>query len=64
MKHAIILGIIGVFFTIAGLMAMWDVPPHWYPISLIVLTLPAAWLCGKMAIKKNLTPEIKAYPQG
>jgi uncharacterized BrkB/YihY/UPF0761 family membrane protein len=52
MKHAIILGIIGVVLTIAGLIAMWDIPPRWYPISLIVLTLPAAWLGGKMAIKK------------
>lgn len=51
-KHAIILGIIGVVLTIAGLIAMWDIPPRWYPISLLVLTLPAAWLGGKMAIKK------------
>lgn len=52
MKHAIILGIIGVVLTIVGLIAMWDIPPRWYPISLIVLTLPAAWLGGKMAFKK------------
>lgn len=53
MKHAIILGIIGVVLTIAGLIAMWDIPPRWYPISLIVLTLPAAWLGGKMARKAS-----------
>lgn len=52
MKHAIILGIIGVVLTIVGLIAMWDIPPRWYPISLIVLTLPASWLGGKMAILK------------
>lgn len=52
MKHAIILGVIGVVLTIAGLIAMWDIPPRWYPVSLIVLTLPAAWLGGRMAIKK------------
>ena len=52
MKHAIILGIIGVVLTIVGLIAMWDTPPRWYPISLIVLTLPAAWLGGKIVIKK------------
>jgi hypothetical protein len=52
MKHAIILGIIGVVLTIVGLIAMWDVPPRWYPISLIVLTMPAAWLGGKMATNK------------
>lgn len=52
MKHALILGSIGVVLTILGLIAMWDVPPRWYPISLIVLTLPAAWLGGKMAVRK------------
>ena len=52
MKHAIILGIIGVVLTTVGLIVMWDIPPRWYPISLIVLTLPAAWIGGKMAIKK------------
>lgn len=52
MKHAIVLGIIGVVLTIVGLIAMWDIPPRWYPISLIILTLPAAWLGGKMALKK------------
>jgi hypothetical protein len=52
MKHAIILGIIGVVLTIVGLIAMWDIPPRWYPISLMVLTLPAAWVGGKTAIRK------------
>lgn len=52
MMHSIILGVIGVVLTIVGLIAMWDIPPRWYPISLIVLTLPAAWIGGKMAIKK------------
>lgn len=52
MKHAIILGTIGVVLTTVGLIVMWDTPPRWYPVSLIVLTLPAAWLGGKMTIKK------------
>lgn len=52
MKHAIILGTICFALTIVGAIVMWHLPPHWYPISLAVLTLPAAWLGGKMAIKK------------
>ena len=51
-QHAMILGLICVVLTIAGLIAMWDVPPRWYPISLIVLTLPAAWIGGRMAIRR------------
>ena len=53
MKHAIILGIIGVVLTIVGLIVMWDIPPRWYPISLIVLTLPAAWLGGKLFLSNS-----------
>ena len=53
MKHAIILGVIGVVLTVVGLVVAWDIPPRWYPISLILLTLPAAWLGGKMATKKE-----------
>jgi uncharacterized BrkB/YihY/UPF0761 family membrane protein len=51
MKHAMILGMIGVVLTMLGLIAMWDVPPRWYPISLILLTLPAAWFGGRLAVK-------------
>lgn len=53
MKHAIILGVIGVVLTIAGLVAMWNIPPRWYPISLMVLTLPAAWLGGILFLKNQ-----------
>lgn len=49
-KHAMVLGVVCVVLTIGGLIVMWDIPPRWYPISLMVLTLPAAWLGGKMAI--------------
>lgn len=52
MKHAIILGVIGVVLTVIGLVVAWDVPPRWYPFSLIILALPAAWFGGKMATIK------------
>ena len=54
MKHVIVLGIIGVVVGIAGTIVMWHIPPHWYPITLVILTLPAAWLGGKLAIKKSI----------
>lgn len=49
MKHALLLGLICFILTMVGAIAMWDVPPRWYPISLALLTLPAAWLSGKWA---------------
>lgn len=48
MRHAMILGFIGFVLTIVGAIVMWDVPPHWYPITLAVLALPSAWLGGKL----------------
>jgi hypothetical protein len=51
LRHAMIIGWIGLLLTIAGAIAMWHVPPHWYPISLILLTLPSAWSGGKLAEK-------------
>jgi hypothetical protein len=54
MKHALILGMIGLLLGIIGTIVMWDIPPHWYPILLVILTLPAAWFGGKLAMKKIL----------
>lgn len=59
MKHTIILGSIGFVLTIAGAIVMWHVPPRWYPISLIILTYPAAWLGGIMAIKSNFNVNVE-----
>lgn len=53
MKHAMILGGIGMALCIVGLVAMWEVPPHWYPATLIVLALPCAWLGGKLYINSQ-----------
>ncbi|HEY9049354.1 MAG TPA: hypothetical protein VIN08_25810 [Ohtaekwangia sp.] len=48
MKHVYILASIGVVLGILGAVAMWHEPPHWYPIALIVLSIPAAWAGGKL----------------
>lgn len=55
LKHAIILGIIGVVVTILGSAANWDKSAAWYPIALILITLPCTWLGGFLAInlKRN-----------
>ena len=48
LKHAVILGIIGVVVTILGSIANWDKSAAWYPVALILITLPCTWLGGKM----------------
>ena len=53
MRHAVILGIIGVAVTILGSIANWDKSSAWYPIALILITLPCTWLGGKLALRKE-----------
>jgi hypothetical protein len=46
MRHALVLGAIGLALSAAGAVAMWDVGPHWYPVALALTALPTAWLGG------------------
>lgn len=52
MKHALISGVIGVIVSAAGAIATWNqnLGPHWYPLALIVIALPCAWLGGKLRL--------------
>ncbi len=52
MRHSMILGAIGALASIAGAIAMRDksATAPWYPIALIVLALPCAWLGGKLCL--------------
>ena len=53
MQHAIILGIVGVVVSALGTIVMWEKSSHWYPIALIVVSLPCAWLGGRLAAKSR-----------
>ena len=50
LAHAIIGGAIGFAASLAGAVATWNggpaFGPHWYPVALVVLALPQAWLGG------------------
>jgi hypothetical protein len=52
MKHALILGVIGVVLATAGAAATWNkgpaFGPKWYPLALIITAVPATWLGGKL----------------
>jgi len=50
MQHALIGGFIGLIVSVAGAVATWNrgFGPHWYPLSLVVLALPPAWVGGKL----------------
>ena len=50
MKHAMILGYVGVVLGLVGVAATWNLGlgPRWYPISLVVLAIPQCWAGGRI----------------
>jgi hypothetical protein len=52
MMHAMIGGVLGFFLSIVGAVTTWsrsaEFGPHWYPVTLVVLALPCAWLGGML----------------
>src|SRR5215475_1293536 len=55
MLHALWGGVIGLVLGVIGAVTTWnrgpEFGPHWYPISLIVVALPCAWVGGRIAEK-------------
>ena len=48
MQHALALGGVGVLLGLAGTVAFWNLGPAWYPLALVALTMPCAWLGGRL----------------
>jgi H+/Cl- antiporter ClcA len=50
MKHALMLGYVGVVLGLVGLAATWNLGlgPRWYPIALVVLAIPQCWVGGRI----------------
>jgi len=50
MKHAMMLGYVGVVLALVGVVATWNMGlgPRWYPISLAVLAIPQCWAGGRI----------------
>jgi hypothetical protein len=50
MKHALALGIVGVLLSTVGAIATanMNLGPSWYAWTLVVISLPIAWLGGKL----------------
>ena len=55
MAHVLVAGLMGFAANALGAVATWnqDLGPHWYPIALTLLVLPAAWLGGKLWLARN-----------
>jgi hypothetical protein len=50
MRHALVLGSIGVVLGLVGVVAAWNLGlgPRWYPISLVVLAMPQSWAGARL----------------
>jgi hypothetical protein len=59
MRHAIILGFVGIAAGTLGVIVSWNFSPdHWYPISLVIGAMPCTWLGGKLktnAVQRNIS---------
>ena len=55
MRHALVLGSLGAVVSAIGVVTTWnmDLGPKWYPISLLILALPEAWLGAKLAMTRH-----------
>lgn len=54
MQHALVGGVAGLAVSIVGAAVTWNKAPafgpHWYPLALIVLAMPQAWVGGKLRL--------------
>ena len=56
MQHAWALGLVGVVLATVGAIVTWNggpaYGPHWYPLALIAISLPCAWLGGRLMTRQ------------
>ena len=61
MRHALILGTLGLIVSLVGVVATWNtkatIGHEWYPLALVVLALPPAWLGGRLR-ETELRPRV------
>jgi hypothetical protein len=55
MKHAVALGILGVLLSTVGAIATanMNLGPAWYAWTLVAISIPIAWLGGKLYILRS-----------
>jgi len=60
LAHALWLGILGVVISLVATIVTWNrgpaFGPHWYPIALLLVSLPCAWVGGKIYEKRQVAP--------
>jgi hypothetical protein len=64
MRHALILGLLGLAFNVVGSIAKWDTAPVWYHVLALALVMPAAWLGGWLRERQLTGSRSAAYATG
>jgi hypothetical protein len=66
MKHALILGYVGVVLGLGGVIATWNMSlgPRWYPVGLAVLAIPQCWLGGRIYEMRRVSSSAATNRQG
>lgn len=52
MRHAFVLGCVGVVLSTLGTFAMAGYGPSWYPLALVAISLPASLLGARIALRR------------
>lgn len=55
MRHALLLGWLGLLFNAGGSYATWDTAPAWYHLVSLALVMFWAWLGGRMREQETTT---------
>lgn len=53
MRHALILGALGLAFSLVGTTIAWDRAPVWYHVLQLALVMPYAWLGGWLGERRR-----------
>jgi hypothetical protein len=64
MRHAMILGLLGLAFNVMGTIANWNTAPAWFHVVALALVLPAAWLGGWLRERQLAGGSASAYAAG
>jgi surface polysaccharide O-acyltransferase-like enzyme len=48
MDHALVLGVLGLAFTIVNALSMWSAAPAWYHVVSVLVVMPYAWAGGRL----------------
>lgn len=57
MRHALILGALGLVMNIAATVSLWGTAPAWYFILNLLLVMPYAWIGGRIRERQLMRPE-------